>query len=108
MFDACGQCNADFCEACLYSGWALTGNGCYLPTDDSAEKIHDSDLMENIKTVGIVLGVIVGCLVVAAIACGIAFVVMKKMPKSKAIEGAAFGDNEIDENNEMGVELNIL
>jgi len=83
IFDLCGQCDADHCEACTDPKYTLTDNGCFEPIDEpssnpssqrpsSAAIKGSSNPDEGGIGGGAVAGIVIGViLVVALVAVGV-------------------------------------
>jgi len=107
LFDGCGKCSTDVCEACTDSSWNLTQNGCYdskssiyTPlTQDSHELVSEEAKKKSIA----IMTIIIGCLAFIAVACMIAYFIVKTVAKRKPLQ-VDFEDNVFGEE----VELQIM
>jgi len=90
LYEGCGKCTSDFCFECENSSWTLTDYGC-LDTKDYVTSKADSEPLnpkassepETFWTIGVIIGVAVGCAVVVAVVIIIVVVIVKKSGSSK-------------------------
>ena len=100
LYEGCSKCNSDICLECEISSWTLTNYGCidlseYLPSSllHSSSKLLMTSMSKDEPghSVGIIVGIAIGLIVIGAIVAIVVFVVMNKRGTQICMKK---GDNE--------------